>query len=265
MFTKLNTAPRKALRAKSPKAKSISNSPGFPTAKQASAAIANLAVTLAPTPDETRRMYHDPISPALFFTFLEQWGEKLEIINECLAFGDEKQITSAWAALMVHKKWLVAAAIGRGVDPSPLSMKRPFPPTREWLNAAVAWADSAMNTTAISALQKSEGKKPPAEQAEAESTFTPRAFTDPDTKTTYRFTRPLLWQLWRVIWTGRGRLHPFDQLAERVDRWKNSSISDGAYLQGAKDLRAFWKSKKRPDIAGKITAPNGYIGYDCLD
>jgi len=91
--------------------------------------------------------------------------------------------------------------------------------------------------------------------------FTPLAFTDPTNLKTYTFVRPLLWQLWKVLYTARRR-STYEELPDQVPHWKESSITDDAFSQAVKDLRRFWRSNGREDLAKRITVCRKTVGFN---
>jgi hypothetical protein len=103
------------------------------------------------------------------------------------------------------------------------------------------------------------GQQKPTHETVIPETFTPLAFTDPSNNKTYRFTRPLLHQLWKAIWPGTRRW-TYTEITSRVEKWKGRVLSDETVKGATKELRGFWRSKDRPDLAERITLLDGTIG-----
>jgi hypothetical protein len=92
------------------------------------------------------------------------------------------------------------------------------------------------------------------------------AFTDLTSRKTYTFKRPLLWELWKALWPGKRRW-TYGELHGQVPHWKDAPVTDDAFSQAVKDLRAFWREQGRSDLANRINVNRRTVGFtrDSID
>ncbi len=84
-----------------------------------------------------------------------------------------------------------------------------------------------------------------------------------DGKKIYQFKSRVLYDLWTVLISARGKRFTLQQLRDRVKRWNgNTSTNDATITSHVKLLRKFWRDKNREGLADKITTVGGAVGFD---
>jgi hypothetical protein len=80
----------------------------------------------------------------------------------------------------------------------------------------------------------------------------------------YRFSSPLLWELWRAIYSSRYPI-TFDDMADgRIPSWHETLSGDDAKERAIKDLRKHWRSQTptRDDLAKRIKINSRTVFFD---